>query len=89
MRLSTVRERFGAIRFDELINELTLEDEIERVAEVKEWLDDRASESDAYAAYLERWGDWENPWDSYREDAGSTGIDGGHASSKAAESTST
>lgn len=43
---------------------ITLEEEIELVASTKEWLEERADSSDAYAAYLERWGDWGNPWEA-------------------------
>lgn len=46
---------------------ISIEDEIERVAEVKEWLEDRADKSDAYAAYLENWGEWPNPWEAETE----------------------
>lgn len=61
---------FVFLRCKVVTGQITLEEELERVAEVKEWLDDRSSESDAYAAYLERWGEWDNPWDGYQSDAG-------------------
>ena len=62
---------FVFLRCKVVTGQITLEDELERVAEVKEWLEDRSSESDAYAAYLERWSDWENPWEAYREESDS------------------
>ena len=30
--------------------------------EVKSWLTERTSQIPVYAAYLQRWGDWFNPW---------------------------
>ena len=36
--------------------------EQEIVTDTKQWLSDRAEQSQAYRAYLDRWGDWHNPW---------------------------
>ncbi len=33
------------------------------IAEAKAYLEERAESMPAYQAYLERWGDWENPWE--------------------------
>ncbi len=55
---------FVFLRCKVVTGQLSLEEEKERVAEVKEWLEDHSDESDAFAAYLERWGDWDNPWES-------------------------
>lgn len=48
---------------------ITLDEELERVAEAKDWLEDRADQSDAYAAYLENWGEWHNPWEESPHEA--------------------
>ena len=44
------------------VGKLTLEREQQIVGEVKEWLVDQSENIPAYQAYLERWGDWSNPW---------------------------
>lgn len=54
---------FVFLRCKVLTGVISIEDEIDRVAEAKEWLEDRADKSDAYAAYLENWGEWRNPWE--------------------------
>ena len=42
--------------------QLTLDREHELVAETKQWLLDRIDQSPGYRSYLDRWGDWCNPW---------------------------
>jgi len=44
-----------------LLGQLTLDEEQGIVAETKEWLIKQSPASAAYRAYLDRWGDWENP----------------------------
>ena len=39
-------------------------DLVEIIAETKAWLEQRATDQQAYAMYLEKWGDWENPWEN-------------------------
>ncbi len=53
---------FVFLRSQVLTGRMTLQQEQEIVAESKEWLAERKNESKAYAAYLERWGDWDDPW---------------------------
>ncbi len=53
---------FVFLRSQVLTGRMTLPQEQEIVAESKEWLAERKNESKAYAAYLERWGDWGDPW---------------------------
>ena len=53
---------FVFLRSRVLVGKLTLDREQQIVAEAKEWLTDQAEEIPAYRNYLERWGDWENPW---------------------------
>ena len=53
---------FVFLRCKVLTGVISLDDELERVAEAKEWLEDHAEQSDAYTAYLENWGEWHNPW---------------------------
>ena len=41
---------------------LTLDQEQGIIAETKSWLTARAAEIRAYRMYLDRWGDWADPW---------------------------
>ena len=53
---------FVFLRTCVMLGQLKLDTEQEIVAEVKTWLTARAAVVDAYAQYLEHWGDWNNPW---------------------------
>lgn len=53
---------FVFLRTAVLLGWLKVEEEQERVHETKQWLEGRAESSAAYQAYLQRWGDWQNPW---------------------------
>jgi predicted PolB exonuclease-like 3'-5' exonuclease len=53
---------FVFLRLAVVMGNLTLDREHELVVAAKTWLEERREESAAYALYLERWGDWENPW---------------------------
>jgi predicted PolB exonuclease-like 3'-5' exonuclease len=53
---------FVFLRSRVLIGLLTLEGESALVAEVKTWLEERATENTAYRNYLACWGDWASPW---------------------------
>ncbi len=53
---------FVFLRTMVLMGKLTLSEEQERVMHVKHMLEAQADQHPAYRAYLERWGDWENPW---------------------------
>lgn len=55
---------FVFLRSMVLLGQLSLEREHELVSDTKEWLEARTSQSPAYRSYLERWGDWKNPWAS-------------------------
>ncbi len=53
---------FVFLRSRVLVGELPLEGEHELIEAAKAWLVARAESSSAYRTYLERWGDWRNPW---------------------------
>lgn len=55
---------FVFLRSRVMLGEITLEREHELVAKTKTWLEDAAGKIVAYSQYLERWGDWTNPWES-------------------------
>ena len=55
---------FVFLRSRIVLGQLEREEEHAIIAETKAWLEERASEQQAYALYLEKWGDWENPWES-------------------------
>ena len=54
---------FVFLRTMVLLGTLTLDREQELVAETKNWLGDRCEKTVSYRSYLERWGDWRNPWE--------------------------
>ena len=54
---------FVFLRTRVLIGELTQAQEHELIAATKVWLEDRAAEVAGYRLYLDRWGDWRNPWE--------------------------
>jgi predicted PolB exonuclease-like 3'-5' exonuclease len=41
---------------------ISLDEEQGLISQTKSWLIKKSAESAAYRIYLERWGDWENPW---------------------------
>ena len=51
-----------------MMGRLTIDEEKQRVASVKEMLESKAADHPAYQQYLEQWGDWENPWPPGEED---------------------
>jgi 3'-5' exonuclease len=53
---------FVFLRAMVVLGQLTLDREQEIVSQTKEWLSERSTQSPAYRNYLERWGDWKNPW---------------------------
>ena len=53
---------FVFLRTRVLFGQLSLDQEQGLIAETKTWLTKRADQSEAYQAYLKRWGDWSNPW---------------------------
>ncbi len=58
---------FVFLRCNVLTGNLPLDQEQQLVAQTKQWLADQAEASAAYRLYLEKWGDWSNPWEA-RED---------------------
>jgi predicted PolB exonuclease-like 3'-5' exonuclease len=54
---------FVFLRMMVVLGHLSLQREQEIVVETKQWLLDRVEPFPAYRAYLDRWGDWRNPWD--------------------------
>jgi 3'-5' exonuclease len=46
------------------LGQLTLEAEQQIVGETKTWLTERAEQVTAFRRYLDRWGDWPNPWEA-------------------------
>ncbi len=55
---------FVFLRTRVLVGHITLDEEHGLIAEAMSWLKQRATEQRAYQLYLERWGDWPNPWGS-------------------------
>lgn len=53
---------FVFLRWNLLCGKITLDQEHELVAHVKAMLEAEAHIHPAYKTYLERWGDWANPW---------------------------
>ena len=53
---------FVMLRSAVMMGKLPLETEHERVEQARGWLQERAAGSPAFQAYLEQWGDWQNPW---------------------------
>ena len=55
---------FVFLRTQLLMGKLALEEEIELVQKTKEWIEERASECEAYQTYLDNMSEWNNPWNS-------------------------
>lgn len=53
---------FVFLRANVMVGRLTLEREQEIVQQTKEWLTSQIDEMPIYGAYLQGWGDWQNPW---------------------------
>ncbi len=53
---------FVFLRTRVLFGEISLDEEQGLIAKTKSWLIARAEQSAACRAYLDRWGDWTNPW---------------------------
>jgi len=60
---------FIFLRSRVLVGQLTLDAEQAIIARTKQWLQQNAAQVRAYQLYLERWGDWANPWGPARADA--------------------
>ncbi|REK19181.1 MAG: 3'-5' exonuclease [Planctomycetota bacterium] len=53
---------FVFLRTRVLFGDLSLDEEQGLIAQAKSWLMKRAADEAAYRMYLDRWGDWTNPW---------------------------
>ena len=53
---------FIFLRTRVLVGQLTLDAEQAIIARTKQWLQQNAPQVRAYQLYLDRWGDWANPW---------------------------
>ncbi|MEM6473114.1 MAG: 3'-5' exonuclease, partial [Planctomycetota bacterium] len=53
---------FVFLRSMVLQGKITLEQELEIVAETKDWIEKRSDEFAAYERYLSCWEDWHDPW---------------------------
>ena len=53
---------FIFLRSRVLVGQITLDEEHALIHGTKSWLEKQSSTSAAYRLYLERWGDWPNPW---------------------------
>lgn len=53
---------FVFLRTRVMLGQLTLDTEQQIITETKGWLESKAAEVAAYRHYLDRWGDWPNPW---------------------------
>jgi predicted PolB exonuclease-like 3'-5' exonuclease len=53
---------FAFLRTMVMLGSIKLDDEQRLVADVKEFLSQRATTVPAYANYLQQWGDWVSPW---------------------------
>lgn len=54
---------FVFLRSQVLMGRITLDEEHALIVSTKAWLEKKSAEVGAYRTYLERWGDWENPWE--------------------------
>ena len=53
---------FVFLRSRVLLGKLALEEEQQIIAHTKSWLESKSEQIPAYRVYLDRWGDWANPW---------------------------
>ena len=53
---------FVFLRTRVLVGQISLDDEQKLITSTKSWLEERAADVAAYRLYLDRWGDWHNPW---------------------------
>ena len=55
---------FVFLRTQVMMGIATSTQEIQLVEAAKDWIEQRADACEAYRAYLDRWIDWQNPWQS-------------------------
>jgi 3'-5' exonuclease len=54
---------FVFLRVGVLLGRMSLDDEQQRVSEAKEWISGNSEKVVGCRNYLQRWGDWANPWE--------------------------
>ncbi len=57
---------FVFLRTRVMLGDLSIGKEQEIVAATKTWMTEQASKDTAFAIYLDRWGDWQDPWEDGR-----------------------
>jgi predicted PolB exonuclease-like 3'-5' exonuclease len=67
-RCDTLDTYFVFLRTRVLLGELALREEQDLIAQTKQWLTQQRDQNPAYANYLDRWGDWQNPWEAAGKD---------------------
>ena len=55
---------FVFLRTRVLVGQLSLDQEQAIVARTKNWLQEQSAATPVYGLYLDKWGDWENPWEA-------------------------
>ena len=55
---------FVFLRTRVLVGQLSLDQEQAIVARTKNWIEEQSDANPAYGLYLDKWGDWENPWET-------------------------
>ena len=53
---------FVFLRSQVMVGQLALDEEQAIVSRTKQWLEEKADQTNAYQLYLQEWGDWLNPW---------------------------
>lgn len=53
---------FVFLRTRVLLGQLSRQDEQALIVQTRRWLEEQAESTPAYRTYLDRWGDWEDPW---------------------------
>lgn len=66
-RFDVLDTYFVFLRTKVLLGELPLEREHALVEQAKEWLEGQLKQTPAYQLYLDRWGEWNNPWSDGEE----------------------
>jgi predicted PolB exonuclease-like 3'-5' exonuclease len=63
-RCDTLDTYFVFLRSQVLLGEITLDEEHKLVTKAKIWIEAQAAKCQAYRDYLDRWGDWTDPWEA-------------------------
>ena len=53
---------FVFLRTRVVLGDLTLAEERKLIEQSRAWIEEQAAKCQAYHQYLERWGDWDDPW---------------------------